>query len=278
MDDFKWDYIYCYPHSDVLINKKDIKNISVLSRYERDSTAVRIAEIETLPIKGLLNLKHLQAIHKYIFFDIYDWAGKLRTVNISKANMFYRFDYIKEAADKLFNELEAEGYLIEAPESEIPKRLAYYLSEINVIHPFREGNGRTQRVFIEYLAKAAGYDVDYSTVTRDEMIHASIAAFACDYTYMERIFSGINSKISIKEQEDFIASLSDSKTNKIMKIFLRKNFNFKTISEAELDLLRKSDIPFDSKAVQDKVIIRFLKEYKYRVNNILNSNKSKLKR
>ena len=65
-------------------------------------------------------------------------------------------------ADSLFKNLKQEDYLKDTPKEKVPLRLSYYLSEINVLHPFREGNGRTQRLFIEYLAGNAGYSVDFS--------------------------------------------------------------------------------------------------------------------
>lgn len=74
---------------------------------------------------------------------------------------------------------------------EVPFRLSHYLSEINVIHPFREGNGRSQRLFIEYLAQNAGYNIDFSQVTDKQMIEASNASFLCDYTKMNKIFTEI---------------------------------------------------------------------------------------
>lgn len=82
----------------------------------------------------------------------------------------------------------------------MPCRLAYYLSEINVIHPFREGNGRTQRLFIEYLAQKNGYAVDFSHVTDAEMIEASALAFNCDYSKMNALMARITEPIMMQEQ------------------------------------------------------------------------------
>ena len=84
----------------------------------------------------------------------------------------------------------------DASKDEVPLRLSYYLSEINVLHPFREGNGRAQRLFIEYLAENAGYSVDFSQVTDKQMIEASAASFLCDYTKMDEIFTAITKPLS----------------------------------------------------------------------------------
>lgn len=93
-----------------------------------------------------------------------------------------------------FGKLKAEKYLKDSAPEIIPERLAFYLSEINVLHPFREGNGRTQRLFIEYLADNAGYTVDFSNVSNIEMIVASAEAFACEYDKMNEMFRRITSK------------------------------------------------------------------------------------
>ena len=90
----------------------------------------------------------------------------------------------------------------------IAEKLAYYLGEINVIHPFREGNGRAQRVFIQYLAHTAGYHVDFTDVGSKEMIEASALAFDCDYRKMTALFQRITTTISRVEQAQFIQSIA----------------------------------------------------------------------
>jgi cell filamentation protein len=85
----------------------------------------------------------------------------------------------------------------------IPERLTYYLSEINALHPFREGNGRTQRVFIEYLARAAGFHADFSTVSAKEMVEASALSFAREYARMTDMFRRIVTHVSPQEQKAF---------------------------------------------------------------------------
>ena len=133
------DSVYCYPDSDVLINKLDFRNLDDLLLVERRFTMLRLLELMDNPIKGKFNLKHLQAIHAYIFQDIYDWAGKIRTVDIAKGNMFCKVELIQEQADLLFGKLKKESYLEGLEEETFVKRLAYYFSEINALHPFREG-------------------------------------------------------------------------------------------------------------------------------------------
>lgn len=249
-----WDYVYCYPDSDVLINKFEIKDSKTLDAVERDLTSINVNSIIDDPVKGNLDLKHLQQIHKRIFDDIYEWAGKLRTVNISKGYMFHRFDYLEDAANGLFLKLKNEHYLFGKSSEEVTNRLAYYLGEINVIHPFREGNGRTQRAFIEYLAKVAGYDVDFSTVTQDEMIDASIKSFDCDYSPMEQMFSRITKPVSFVEQFQFIRKVAPSKSD-LENAFKQYGCIAFTVTEEQLKLIKNSKISFVSKKRKDSFVI-----------------------
>lgn len=197
--DYEWDREYCYPESSVLKNKLNIKASEPLAEAEREITSIRIAVAKLTPIKGHFDLKHLQKIHRFVFGDIYTWAGKLRHVYISKGNQFCLAINLEAYAQNLFQKLENEHFLIGCRES-VPHRLAWYLSEINVLHPFREGNGRVQRLFIEYLASVAGYRVDFSDVSTHEMIVASADSFACDYDAIYEMFDRITTPISKEAQ------------------------------------------------------------------------------
>ena len=191
---YAFDERYCYPHSDVLMNKLGIQDAEELKKAEREITSLRLANARVYKIRGQFDLQHLKDIHKYIFQDVYDWAGEIRWVNIAKGNMFCNYPFIEANAESLFTKLKKEKYLKETPEQDMPIRLAYYLSEINVIHPFREGNGRSQRLWIEYLAEENGYSVDFSEVTAEEMIQASAEAFACQYDCMNQLFQRITKR------------------------------------------------------------------------------------
>ena len=189
--EYEWDSKYCYPHSFVLKNKLGIQDGKELAEAERELTALNLAEIKEKPVRGHFDLKHLQAIHQAIFRDIFTWAGKLRAVDIAKGNQFCLCQHLESYAAGIFAELKNENYLLHTPAEAMPERLAYYLSEINVLHPFREGNGRAQRVFIEYLAQKAGFHVDFSGVTSAEMIEASALSFAREYDKMISMFQRI---------------------------------------------------------------------------------------
>lgn len=211
--DYEWDSSYCYPDSFILINNLGIKDKDKLNEAERKITLLRIYDLKESPVKGSFDLKHLQSIHRYIFREVYSWAGQLRTVNIAKGNQFCNCMYLESASKPTFDQLKKDNYLIGIPKEKICEKLAYYLGEINVIHPFREGNGRAQRAFIESLAQVAGYHVDFTSISRSEMIEASALAFDCNYRKMEDIFERITTPISLEEQEKYIVKIMPPGSN-----------------------------------------------------------------
>lgn len=182
------DLAYCYPNSNVLINKLNIKSENKLRDVERKLTSLRIQDLLEEPIEGKFDFAHLKKIHEYIFQDLYNWAGKTRTVDIAKGNMFCKVQYIDMQANEIFNKLKIEKYLKYLDTDKFIKRLAYYFSEINALHPFREGNGRTQREFIRELAFNSGYVLNFSKINEEEMMEASIESFLCKYNKMEMLF------------------------------------------------------------------------------------------
>ncbi len=169
---------YVYPRTDVLKNLRDIRDPEILARFEAQSTVTRLTALSAGSITGKFDVSHLKALHKYIFQDVYPWAGEFRTVNISKGgNSFGRADFIEPSLHGVLNKLANESFLKGFDRSAFIERAAYFLGEINAVHPFREGNGRTQREFIRQLALAAAFTLSWRSVTRDQMIAASQASF-----------------------------------------------------------------------------------------------------
>ncbi len=169
---------HLYPGTDVLENLREIRDAEKLTRFEGRTTARRLMQLSNLPVRGEFSTPHLKSIHQYIFQDVYPWAGKFRTVNISKAgHSFARADFLESALDGLFRKLASEKYLRGLDSSTFTQRAAFFLGEINAAHPFREGNGRTQREFIRQLAQEAGFTLHWSRTTRDEMTAASRDSF-----------------------------------------------------------------------------------------------------
>lgn len=180
------------PHIDengVLKNKLGATTNEMLEDRERDITALRIAMLKANPISGNFDLKHLKAIHRFIFSPIYHWAGQIRQCSLSKGETVFTFpERIEPELNKIFKQLKRENYLQGLNKENIAKKLAFYLGELNAHHPFREGNGRVQRIFISDLAYQAGYKLDFSHISQDEMIEASILAFRkADYSLLEAL-------------------------------------------------------------------------------------------
>lgn len=137
---------YSYENSDVLINYLDIHNTKDLLRYEAKITAAKSLGLRQKGITGNFDKAHYLSIHQYLFEDIYPFAGKLREENISKGEFrFAQWEYIEQELDRLLEKLKEENFLAELKKRELAKKLAYYLSELNVLHPFREGNRENQQ-------------------------------------------------------------------------------------------------------------------------------------
>lgn len=165
---------YCYASSDVLRNLFDLRNEADLARAEAKITVLRLNQLQKSPVAGKFDLEHLQEIHRRIFRDVYPWAGELRTVSISKGDsLFCRHEFVADEGRRIFSQLRQENVLRSLPQGKFCERLAYYFGEINALHPFREGNGRTQRVMLNAIAKQAGYEIDFRGITREMMISIS---------------------------------------------------------------------------------------------------------
>ena len=178
MSRYDADDTYCYLGTDVLRNKAEITDANELDAYEGDLSTLRSIEILENPIAGQFDLAHLQRIHLALFQDIYGWAGKIRTVDISRGNSrFANVRFIESAAHEIFSTLAHENWLKGLDAGHLSERLAHYLSEINALHPFREGNGRVQRIFISQLSQAAGYQLDYSDLEQEQIYQAMELAF-----------------------------------------------------------------------------------------------------
>lgn len=182
------DSVYCYPGTNVLKNKLGIQDADELSQMERKLTALRLLELVNKPIMGNFDLQHLQDIHWYIFQDIYEWAGAIRKTDLAKENIFCKVEFLYEQAGHIFGNLKKDHYLQNMTKMQLSKKMAYYFSEINALHPFREGNGRSQREFIRSLALRNGYRIYFTNITPEEMMEASKASFLCNYHPMEQLF------------------------------------------------------------------------------------------
>lgn len=169
---------YCYPGTSVLKNRRDIRTQADLDRFEAMIVAQRADE--PLPA-GQLDYDHYRAIHHQLFQDVFDWAGEIRTVRLRKgASTFCYPENIDAQMRKLFQQLAAENCLRGLDAKSFAVKTAHMLAELNAIHPFREGNGRTQNVFLAVLCERAGHSLDFARLNPPDMLQAMIASFGGD--------------------------------------------------------------------------------------------------
>lgn len=172
----------------VMTNLLGITDPEKLKLAEADASTFRMELLRKDPIKGNFDLAHEQAIHRYIFQDVYPWAGELRTVGISKGiSQFARPEYIESEAAKLFSRLKSENHLKGMFTDPFVDRAAHYFTEINALHPHREGNGRTLQVFMEQLGREAGRPMDFSKISHDAMILGATLAHNSGSVHMKPI-------------------------------------------------------------------------------------------
>jgi cell filamentation protein len=166
---------YTYANSTVLVNKLGLQSQAELDAFEAEISNARADEL--FP-EGTLDFAHYKAIHHHLFQDVYEWAGKARTVRISKGgNPFCFPENIESQATRLFDELQAANYLQNLDVATFSSKAAHFLAELNAIHAFREGNGRSQLTFFALLANYAGHPLDLELLNPDTMLAAMIASF-----------------------------------------------------------------------------------------------------
>ena len=152
-----------YEGSDCLINKFNIKDKEQLAKIEASITLAKTAELEKRPLMQSFDFEHYKQIHKYLFDEIYDFAGETRTVNISKGN--FRFAPLMYLEAALAN-------IDKMPQSTFDEIVEKYV-EMNIAHPFREGNGRVTRIWLDLIFKTELHMVvDWSKVEKDDYLLA----------------------------------------------------------------------------------------------------------
>ncbi|MEV8515764.1 Fic family protein [Dactylosporangium sp. NPDC051484] len=168
-----------------------ITDAGALRRIEADLSYAAIVDLGTRALPGDYDLAHLQAFHREIFGDIYPWAGTIRSVGIARTEPFCLPQHIQPYSAEVFSTVAKESHLRGLARSVFVDRLTHYLAEVNAIHPFREGNGRTQRAFFRQLARQAGWPIDWSRLDPDENNAASIASLRGDNTLLRSMLDGL---------------------------------------------------------------------------------------
>lgn len=159
---------YLDPETGILRNIVGARTKIALDEAEGDLSFARLVQLLDHPPTATGDLDELRAIHRHLFQDIYDWAGKVRTVDIRKSieggEPFLPVSMINHAAAYVSAELRSDHNLRDMFRDRFIDRLAYHYDQLNYVHPFREGNGRVQRVFWNRVALDAGWQLDWREV------------------------------------------------------------------------------------------------------------------
>ncbi|MBV1915273.1 MAG: Fic family protein [Pseudomonadales bacterium] len=168
--DLREDDPYLIENSSCLKNLLGFTDTESLSSAEEQLTQITLAELVSDPPQATFNLKHLQAIHFRIFEDVYPFCGQIRKTEIMKGGkLFLPYNLIIKTADELFSQLHEEKLIQGLSPAAFGLRAGYYLGRINMIHPFREGNGRAQRVLIDQLANLNNFAIEWASISGDAM-------------------------------------------------------------------------------------------------------------
>ena len=167
---------YCYPGSDCLKNRLNIRDATVLEAFEFEMFVARSVEAQPT---GRFGPAHYRKIHRHLFQDVYHWAGRYRTIRIGKeGNWFCYPEHIPAQMDQLFCRLIERPFVLGASAHNFVAATAGFLAELNAIHPFREGNGRTQLVFLHLIGLRAGHPFQFTRIRQETFLPAMIASFS----------------------------------------------------------------------------------------------------
>ena len=182
----------CYPDTTVLINKMDIRDQAELDSVEKQITLLRGAQAEQETEFRDVDFEFYKSLHRTLFGDLYDWAGELRSINISKkGTVFCRCTELEQLGRLKFERLRSQDYLRGEDDESFISELADLYHELNMLHPFREGNGRTLRLFITLLVRNTGRDIDFTRCDNDILIIAAIRAAQGDISMLREALRGI---------------------------------------------------------------------------------------
>ncbi len=182
----------CYPGTTVLVNKLNIHDQKELDIVEKQITLLRAVQAEQNMSFDKLNLDFYLSIHQFLFEDIYEWAGTFRTANISKkGTVFCKAEQIKETCILKFQRLAEHNYFADLDTPDFISEVADFYNEMNLLHPFREGNGRTLRLFITILVRNSKRNISFADIDPDILMIATIQAAHGDISMLKNVFENI---------------------------------------------------------------------------------------
>lgn len=173
---------YTYPDSGgVLINHLNIRDAARLDQAVNDYASIEWAQLRLEPLPDRFDVTQLREIHRRLFREIYPFAGQLRDVDVQAQGTgipYSRPEFIPAQARTIDVALRRDNYLRGMRHDEFVDRLAYHWGELTALHPMRDGNTRSQSVFITQLAEAAGYRIDWQHIDVDELRDVRLQAVA----------------------------------------------------------------------------------------------------
>lgn len=187
----------CYENSSVLINKFNLKDEKHLKIMEQSITSMQIAQAYiNIPFENV-DFDFYKKLHQYVFEDIYEWAGKVRNVDMSKKGTnFCPKEKIEECGNKIFDRLKNNYFLTNYCDDDFIDEFTNLYCDLNYLHPFREGNGRVQRLFLSMLLADMNKRLDFYEIDKDLLMIATIKSVSGDIFMLRDIF-----KEHIKNQE-----------------------------------------------------------------------------
>lgn len=186
---------YCYPGTTVLINRLGITDQAELDRVERQIVLLKSALAEQeLPFRDV-DFSYYLDLHRMLFAELYDWAGTLRDLDLSKkGTVFYPARDLEHLGELRFRRLRDDRYLCGLGQRAFADALAQLYHDLNMLHPFREGNGRTERLFLTLLVRHAGYTVSFADCDRDLLTIAAIRAAQGDLSLLRDTLASLLQK------------------------------------------------------------------------------------
>jgi cell filamentation protein len=212
-----------------LRNKLGISNAAELKSTETFRTNMRQAFLSDEGPSTQFGLDELQRIHQFLFQDVYEWAGEIRTVTLQKKSFeddrapqttFVPPQLIRKVADVLFSDVQSLADTTDISKHDLLDALSGIFNRLNLLHPFREGNGRTQRIFVTNLARHHGLDLAWDVVTGERMVAVSIAGSSGDITAVRRLFSEITDVARVEALRKAMLFLKDAYGAKYNDIYL----------------------------------------------------------
>lgn len=194
------DEMSYYPDTRCLVNYYGIKDKPLLRKIDKRISSYRTAELLVSPLKLPFNFDHLVAIHSHLFGDIYPSAGMIRTSSSKKHREYCQPEYIIPSSQRLFDNLRQNKYLMGIKDvDDFINELAYYMGEVEALHPFLDGNGRTTRLFFDTIARNAGYVIGWGSSDPDHFLEANVAALDGDYQALIDVLEEIVIPVSDNE-------------------------------------------------------------------------------